>query len=230
MKSRSGILFFARTPEAEASAKGWTASARANELLAEKLYRKTYSALKKSNLPIFIVNNHKQEGENFSERITNALSSFFSHGFENALVVGSDCPDLEVSDIHQAAKNIGHGLNTIGATEDGGVYLFSVSKNQFCTARWLELSWCSDSLFHSLSTELTRNNNNNKIQRLKKKIDIDGDLSRLLPVLKAIKSKIKNLIVSILNFTFVLSFCSTQFVFLAKSKTVLRGPPVSPHS
>jgi len=225
LKFKTGILFFARTPEAEASVKAWTPYRKKNVSLAQKLYLHSSQLLKKSGYPIFEVNNDQQIGQNFNEKISNALADFFKQGFEQAIVIGSDCPNLSLSDIDRAYENCTQGIPTIGSSYDGGVYLFTLGKNQFDYQRMSLLPWCSSELGAALREEIN-GATEFPIFELAVKHDVDFNLfssGLLLKTLNKFFRRFLNSLVSprSLNETYFFSSKSTS-----KNSISLRGPPV----
>lgn len=225
MNRRTGILFFARTPSLEADKKNWTQSKKQNLLLAKKLYNNNLSIANKANHDLIHFDEHLQSGRNFNERIANALNAFFNLGYENAIVIGSDCVNLSLSDIENASSNLVDQINTIGESHDGGLYLFTISRSQFSFQEIIDLPWCTPqagSKFIDLLFEKTQN----KIVKLDKKHDVDSDLNELISPLK-FHSKIVNLIITIVrgNAIKIALYNSVDYTIYLVSH-LFRGPPV----
>lgn len=69
---------------------------------------------------------HQQSGEDLGERMQRALASA-CRGARGALLIGSDCPFLETSDLQEAANALAGGADAvIGPAQDGGFYLVGV--------------------------------------------------------------------------------------------------------
>jgi len=208
---KTAILFFARTSEEEARAKSWTKSKPLNLRLANALHQQTSAVLAQSNLPVFIAN--QQKGQNFQERITNALYDFFEAGYHNAIVVGSDCADLSIDDIEKAKANFLVDKYTYGTSYDGGLYLFTLAKTDFVKKDLLALPWCTNQLSFAL-LENIYNSSSYSIEALDRKIDIDSDLNQIRYFLKLINRPFRQLILNLL------SFCNT-IVVEQKAITIL---------
>jgi rSAM/selenodomain-associated transferase 1 len=74
----------------------------------------------------FGVSVHVQSGDNLGERMHLAFQSQPGDG-GGAVLVGTDCPFLESSDLQQAAQALRQGADAvIGPAEDGGYYLIGV--------------------------------------------------------------------------------------------------------
>jgi uncharacterized protein len=68
-----------------------------------------------------------QVGEDLGERLTHALSKKWYEGFRKVLFIGTDCPQLEQSDIEVAIRALDEQGAVIGPSSDGGYYLVGLS-------------------------------------------------------------------------------------------------------
>lgn len=68
-----------------------------------------------------------QKGANLGERMSNAFEFLFAKGYSNVVVIGTDCPDLQVSDLDRAFLALGQNDLVIGPAKDGGYYLLGKS-------------------------------------------------------------------------------------------------------
>lgn len=69
-----------------------------------------------------------QEGEDLGERMCNAFASLFARGYSNVVIIGTDCPDLEASDLNTAFLALSRNDMVIGPAKDGGYYLLGMSR------------------------------------------------------------------------------------------------------
>jgi len=80
-----------------------------------------------------------QSGADLGVRMHRALCSACAHG-AGALLVGSDCPSLEVGDLQEAADALEQGADAVlGPAHDGGYYLIGVRRSDvrlFSGIRW----------------------------------------------------------------------------------------------
>lgn len=67
----------------------------------------------------------QQRGADFAARMEGALADVFALGYARVLVVGTDTPDLQTTDLRAAVDALAHGP-VIGPAVDGGVSLFGV--------------------------------------------------------------------------------------------------------
>lgn len=69
-----------------------------------------------------------QEGEDLGERMKNAIDHVLSEGYEKAILVGTDIPQMEESAWEQAFDALDEYDIVIHPTQDGGYYLIGMKK------------------------------------------------------------------------------------------------------
>ena len=82
---------------------------------------------------------HSQEGASFGQRLENAIESLAQSGYEEIVVVGRDCPDLNQEDIFQAFELLEQHRLVLGPDHRGGCYLIgfhSCDRSQLRGIRW----------------------------------------------------------------------------------------------
>jgi uncharacterized protein len=84
-----------------------------------------------TGLPYYLISSAEQKGHTFGERLYQALSQTFAQGYERVIVIGNDCPQLTVRDLHQAAGLLCQHDTVLGPSQNGGVYLLGLSKQVF---------------------------------------------------------------------------------------------------
>lgn len=67
-----------------------------------------------------------QIGENFGERMQNAMAAGFEMGYENVIILGSDCIELSSSLIDEAFRALQTVDCVIGPATEGGYYLIGL--------------------------------------------------------------------------------------------------------
>lgn len=140
--SKTALLVFARSEAEEASVKmlspqGFEANLQITTELSRQLAQKTNQL----ELPILHFGSEEQSGNDFGERLSNAIESAFSQGFENLLVVGNDTPDLSTEDLERAHQKLSEKKMVLGPSTDGGVYLIGVSKHGYNREAFLNIQW-----------------------------------------------------------------------------------------
>ncbi|WP_028314313.1 TIGR04282 family arsenosugar biosynthesis glycosyltransferase [Desulfatibacillum aliphaticivorans] len=74
---------------------------------------------------------HPQKGASLGERMQNAFEEIFSQGYDKALLMGSDIPDLPMDIIQEAEKLLEENACVLGPSEDGGYFLVGFTKKGF---------------------------------------------------------------------------------------------------
>jgi uncharacterized protein len=69
-----------------------------------------------------------QEGRDLGDRMKNAFQVVFNDGFTQAIIIGTDCPDLSVEHINKGFHLLKNKDVVIGPAEDGGYYLLGMNK------------------------------------------------------------------------------------------------------
>ncbi|MFC1858937.1 TIGR04282 family arsenosugar biosynthesis glycosyltransferase [Thermodesulfobacteriota bacterium] len=82
-----------------------------------------------------------QTGKNLGERMANAFSSEFSEGYQQALLIGTDFPDLPGSIINEAFEGLSTHAAVIGPAVDGGYYLIGFRAGTFYPHIFKNIPW-----------------------------------------------------------------------------------------
>lgn len=80
-----------------------------------------------------------QSGANLGERMCNAFAFLFAKGYSNVIIIGTDCPELQVSDLSKAFMALTQNDLVIGPAKDGGYYLLGMSR--FFPELFKEIPW-----------------------------------------------------------------------------------------
>ncbi|MCB9185197.1 MAG: TIGR04282 family arsenosugar biosynthesis glycosyltransferase [Flavobacteriales bacterium] len=100
-------------------------------------------------------NKFVQEGDDLGERMKNAFEQVFALGAKNAVIIGSDCPELTSNIIAEAFELLDNRDVTIGPANDGGYYLLGMKKlHPFL---FEEKEWSTDSVFEDTVIDLSEN-------------------------------------------------------------------------
>ena len=67
------------------------------------------------------------EGD-LGEKMYNAFSSLFRNGYNQVMIIGSDCPELTTAIMEDAFKMLKHNDVVLGPANDGGYYLLAIKK------------------------------------------------------------------------------------------------------
>lgn len=176
------------------------------------MYSDTKAIIKASNIDYVEINEDEQYGISFGERLCYSIKDTFLMGYTDVIVVGNDCIDLNQEDLIAANNSVIEGKQSIGLTDDGGVYLFSISRNDFHAESFIDLPWCQPQLGADLSNWLSLNS---KLDYLKTKSDIDTTTDLTLWVCAS-----KRLIVSL--YIGLLAYCK-PIVTIISFRPFIRG-------
>ena len=222
MNDKVGILYFSLTPKEEARRKKWTQRSKVNLKIASNLYDHTLSVIRTSNIPFSISSEYTQVHNNFKTKITKAIDDFFNSGFDQVIVIGSDCPDLNQDNIDTAYKNLLLGIHSLGLTKDGGSYLFTQSKKQWNSKKFEALPWCTPQLGEELKLLLSQES---ETVCLNTKTDLDSTNCLNQYVQNSISklSKLMKQLTSICNNYLYLFLQTLTYSYQASYK---RGPPI----
>ena len=67
-----------------------------------------------------------QKGNDLGERMANAFLKVLQNGYKRVLIIGSDCPGLQVADIEEAIRGLEEKDLVFGPALDGGYYLLGM--------------------------------------------------------------------------------------------------------
>ena len=160
------LLFFVRNPERGEVKKRLAATLGQN--VARDLYRcfilDMLSALESTGFPITIcyypedaLDDLKrivgegyafqpQYGEDLGERMKNGMVDSFAQGFDRAIVIGSDIPDLPGPFIQESFAALETYDSVLGPAFDGGYYLIGFKQESFLPKAFQGIEWGTDSV------------------------------------------------------------------------------------
>jgi hypothetical protein len=88
-----------------------------------------------------------QQGEDLGQRMKNAFQECFAEGYDSALLLGSDIPDLPVMIIKEGFCSLINSDAVIGPAYDGGYYLIGFRSDTFLPEVFEGISWSTDNVF-----------------------------------------------------------------------------------
>ena len=150
LQQSTAILFFSRSASAEARQKRLFAPYKANKKIYTAFISQTQKIINQTGLPHFILNEEQQLGNSFGQKLSNGIQSIFSKGFNNVIVLGNDCLQIDANTINTAASSlVAHNL-VLGPTPQGGVYVIGVTHAGFAAIDFEQIPWQSPSVFEEL--------------------------------------------------------------------------------
>lgn len=88
-----------------------------------------------------------QRGNDIGERMYSAFSDVFALGFERAILIGSDCPDLPARLVNDAFEKLAVADVVFGPGTDGGYYLVGCNRDGLCPSIFSGVPWSTDAVF-----------------------------------------------------------------------------------
>lgn len=88
-----------------------------------------------------------QSGRTLGERMQHAFRLIFSKGVDQAVLIGTDIPDLEPDIIDEAFSSLVDNDVAIGPTVDGGYYLIGFRADSFNGTVFSEVPWGTEHVF-----------------------------------------------------------------------------------
>lgn len=190
------LLFFVRNPE-----RG-PVKTRLAEVVGQETARDLYrnfildmlSGLEKANHPVIICNYPEdalddirrvvgegytlkpQQGDDLGERMERGIADAFAQGFDQALVIGSDIPDLPVECIDEAFAALQAYDAVIGPALDGGYYLIGFKRESFLPEAFQGINWGTDAALRQTIDVLRDNQRTTYVLPLLTDIDTVEDL------------------------------------------------------
>ena len=106
---------------------------------------------------------------NLGEKLISALSQTFTAGTLRAIVIGSDCPTLSISEIDQALTQLDSHDVVLGPAADGGYYLIALRAMHYCLFE--DIPWGTDRVL--ATTQAIAHHHRLSVAQLGILVDID---------------------------------------------------------
>lgn len=90
---------------------------------------------------------HPQTGSHLGRRMADAFLHAFQSGFNQAVLIGTDIPDLPRDILSDALNALQSNDAAIGPSADGGYYLIGFNANGYLPAVFEGISWGKKSVF-----------------------------------------------------------------------------------
>ena len=121
-----------------------------------------------------------QEGAHLGLRMARAFEAVFAEGFREAILIGSDSPDLPGDYVRKAFSDLPDADAVIGPSTDGGYYLIGFRSDTFCPALFDTVAWGTPQVLDE--TLAIANANHLRIKLLPPWLDIDdvADLTEFI--------------------------------------------------
>lgn len=83
-----------------------------------------------------------QSGANLGDRMSRAFEVMFAKGFDQVVIIGTDCPELSSTEIKEAFSLLNSSPIVFGPAKDGGYYL--LGSNRFIPELFQDIPWSTD--------------------------------------------------------------------------------------
>lgn len=222
--TRTGIIFFSRSRNCEARNKKWHPSHAKNLEIAQYLIETTKSVLHETGYDVITIDETKQHGDSFGEKIRSAFEDTFKLGYQQLILVGNDSVGLNGEYISDSVSFLRENHAVFGSTNDNGLYLVGFDRAFFSekSEQIADLPWRTKRLSLAFS-ELTDLDEQNILPVL-------SDLNTVDDIQKLLKSRfdvftevIRQITHGIADVSGVRSFSVLQPLHFSKIKK--RGPP-----
>jgi hypothetical protein len=118
-----------------------------------------------------------QFGSDLGERMKNAFATVFIEGFDQAVIIGTDCAELNLDHLKQAFLKLKQYDTVIGPALDGGYYLLGM--NSLIPELFSNISWSSDQVLQQSISKLKLLNRSVTLLESLSDIDRIEDLEKL---------------------------------------------------
>ena len=91
------------------------------------------------------LNYQMQAGETLGDRLIYAIQTAIDHGSKGAIVIGTDCPELDATILNQGFTQLQDRDLVLGAATDGGYYLIGL--RQCVPQLFINIPWSTSAVF-----------------------------------------------------------------------------------
>jgi len=118
-----------------------------------------------------------QIGIDLGERMKNAFATVFNEGYDQAVIIGTDCAELNLDHLRQAFLKLKQYDTVIGPALDGGYYLLGM--NSLIPELFSNISWSSGQVLQQSISKLKLLNRSVTLLESLSDIDRIEDLEKL---------------------------------------------------
>jgi len=176
------ILYFTHTTKLEGLRKQLATKLgrRGNQKLAEQFIHQAAKTAHRTGYDVVMYDTHRQTGDTFGERLSNAFQDLFDQGYDHVVAIGNDTPALKETHIQQAFQHLENQKATIGPSSDGGAYLIGLSKAMFDQTSFNAVAWETSQVYEDLQAYLAAQNASCSCLEILQDVDSAADLRLLL--------------------------------------------------
>lgn len=227
-RSSVAILLFTRSAREEARHKQFVSNGAPdrNASVAAQLIEHTQATAALAGVDVVCADSAQQTGATFGERLAGAMQRVFGLGYEQVVVIGNDCPQLDTRLLRRAVAALRHGNAVLGPATDGGVYLLGVSRSTFEVAAWRALPWQTQQLGAALQQHMRGQHTAVEVLPLLTDIDNEQDLAQILrqPLPRRLRRRLRQLRTAGPALRAFTALKTSRLVVAAR---LYRGPPAN---
>lgn len=118
-----------------------------------------------------------QLGNTLGERISSAFKEVYSSGTDKALIIGSDCVDVDKEILNKAIEALNTTDVILGPAEDGGYYLLGL--NKYTPEIFQDIQWSTERVLEETIQKINTNGLKYELLKTLKDVDTVDDLEGL---------------------------------------------------
>lgn len=122
---------------------------------------------------------HQQQGNNIGSKMAHAFETVFRQGYDEAILIGTDIPELSRKIIQEAFLQFNGYSTVIGPSLDGGYYLIGMKKESFSKSVFENIDWSSSKVLEQTCHKLVQCGNSYALVETLDDIDTPEDLDAL---------------------------------------------------
>ncbi len=128
------------------------------------------------NSPMYL----HQRGDDLGERLYNGFKEIFRQGYDSAIALASDSPDLPESILVEALNKLKEYPSVIGPSFDGGYYLLGLRKDSANENLFREIEWSTETVFEDTMKKMIQEKIACCVLTPWRDVDLIADLKQLL--------------------------------------------------
>ena len=117
-----------------------------------------------------------QSNGDLGDKMNNAIQHVLKQGYDKAIVIGSDCAEINSLDINTAFQQLNTSDYTLGPALDGGYYL--IGMKEVSPTLFHNIIWSTENVLINTISRIEENNSTYSLLEEKSDIDFEEDLKR----------------------------------------------------
>ncbi len=117
-----------------------------------------------------------QQGSELGERMGQAFAQVFHEGYDRAILIGSDIPELSTAVLHEAVAALDRNDTVLGPAADGGYCLIGFTAKTFLPSVFQDMTWSTGTVCDETLGRLKRSGRRTHLLPKLHDIDTRDDL------------------------------------------------------